>query len=607
MLIEFFSNKVDTFYYVDDSDFSVWRSGKRGKLLPVKHQKGRYGVCVNAQCFYDASVGRLRTRKLYLSYIVGRYVLKAERKYVIEYADGDIYNFSKDNVSLRYLSDLCSEWKKMDVDGYYVSSKGDVYSEGKACLLFAFKDRGGYYSVSIEGINIKRSHLVWKYFGGGAIPDGYVIDHIDNIPSNDSIDNLQCITTRNNIIKEYKRSLPTGVHCEGSRYTAYISYSLNGVFYENRYLGSYDSATDAGAAYQKALKIVEGGEDPLKNCSDSNIRYSFKDDSWFFICPQSKGCDKKYNGFKTYDEALVKYKEVNRIDTENESEIERIIRKGLFSFKWNNCSYQINKRRYGDVEFIKAYEFLKECRENDCVEKFVDSIDELRKRIHDEDKRINDSFKTEKIAKANKKEEKRLIQAQKRLKEKEERKERERERKYNFAFSENYKKNKGNDACTFNIPHIDGKRYYLHSFMDENIIEELDEIMNEHKFSDDFPEWLYRFKIEELPKYIERDKASRSDSFKKQMGYKGYDWFKPRKCWRIRRIINGHTYVIGYFHNEECCKWMAAEVDKAISEGRFEEWYKNIDFHKLYARKIFDDGSLQSNAVKSTISKLGLS
>lgn len=42
--------------------------------------------------------------------------------------------------------------------------------------------------------------LVYEAFNG-KIPDGYTIDHIDQNPLNNNIDNLQCITKQENIAK----------------------------------------------------------------------------------------------------------------------------------------------------------------------------------------------------------------------------------------------------------------------------------------------------------------------------------------------------------------------------------------------------------------------
>jgi len=45
--------------------------------------------------------------------------------------------------------------------------------------------------------------LVWEAFNG-KIPDGYEIDHIDNNPHNNNLDNLQLLSRRDNILKTYE-------------------------------------------------------------------------------------------------------------------------------------------------------------------------------------------------------------------------------------------------------------------------------------------------------------------------------------------------------------------------------------------------------------------
>lgn len=50
--------------------------------------------------------------------------------------------------------------------------------------------------------NIPLSRLVYVWHKGD-IPDGYVVDHIDNDSFNNSIDNLQILTVEENLAKRY--------------------------------------------------------------------------------------------------------------------------------------------------------------------------------------------------------------------------------------------------------------------------------------------------------------------------------------------------------------------------------------------------------------------
>lgn len=57
-----------------------------------------------------------------------------------------------------------------------------------------------YHTVSIKGCNGYLSRVVYAQ-KHGPIPVGYDVDHIDDNPSNNCIDNLQVLTRRENIIK----------------------------------------------------------------------------------------------------------------------------------------------------------------------------------------------------------------------------------------------------------------------------------------------------------------------------------------------------------------------------------------------------------------------
>lgn len=104
-------------------------------------------------------------------------------------------------------------------DGYLVSNEGKVYSvkvPGPSGYLDYNhphemvprcwkKDRKRIYfrKPGHKKTAFSVSRLVWEVFKG-PIPKGMVIDHIDCDPSNDSLENLQCITPSENIKRAYK-------------------------------------------------------------------------------------------------------------------------------------------------------------------------------------------------------------------------------------------------------------------------------------------------------------------------------------------------------------------------------------------------------------------
>ena len=97
---------------------------------------------------------------------------------------------------------------------YKITREGEVYSSmwGKPKVLKpqkASQSKKGYYQVRLFNKEYKRGklqyihRLVYETFKGG-ISEGKQIDHIDGDTSNNSIDNLQLITPRDNKLKYYR-------------------------------------------------------------------------------------------------------------------------------------------------------------------------------------------------------------------------------------------------------------------------------------------------------------------------------------------------------------------------------------------------------------------
>ena len=79
-----------------------------------------------------------------------------------------------------------------------------------------------------------------------------VVDHIDNNSMNDSVENLQVITNRENLTKDRQNKHGyTGVSKNRYGYTAYISVNSH-----QKYLGTYKTAHFAHEAYLIALSDV---------------------------------------------------------------------------------------------------------------------------------------------------------------------------------------------------------------------------------------------------------------------------------------------------------------------------------------------------------------
>ena len=87
--------------------------------------------------------------------------------------------------------------------GYF--TKGGKY---KYIDLYAFDENGNHikrpsktasYGYSMSRTSFHRIVYAWFY---GEVPEGYVVDHIDNNPLNNNLDNLQLLTPRENLVKQ---------------------------------------------------------------------------------------------------------------------------------------------------------------------------------------------------------------------------------------------------------------------------------------------------------------------------------------------------------------------------------------------------------------------
>jgi hypothetical protein len=189
--------------------------------------------------------------------------------------DGKKYYDAVERVKPVYgsISDLDNEvWK--DIRGYelqyevssfgrvkrlthYVTTKFGVTVLFNELVITPKKVGKNYLKVDLSKDDIKTMFyvhlLVWDHFGDEPRKQGYQIDHIDNDRNNNAISNLQQITIRKNSSKDRKPlSGYTGVTCKNGRHKANIKIGSKGY-----HLGTFDTAEEAAAAYQKALQSLE--------------------------------------------------------------------------------------------------------------------------------------------------------------------------------------------------------------------------------------------------------------------------------------------------------------------------------------------------------------
>ncbi len=120
-------------------------------------------------------------------------------------------------------------------------------------------DTNGYLRVSLskEGnLKNKKVHrLVAETFLKDAHKKGLVVDHIDNVKTNNREDNLQWITHRKNSSKDKKNTTSkyTGVSKNQKCNGWYARIRING---KQKYLGSFSNELEASKAYQRELKKI---------------------------------------------------------------------------------------------------------------------------------------------------------------------------------------------------------------------------------------------------------------------------------------------------------------------------------------------------------------
>jgi hypothetical protein len=181
-------------------------------------------------------------------------------------------------------------WKTIpDYEDYQVSSLGNVKSLkwGKERILKTALDSKGYFNVVILKDKKQKSFRIHKLVAMaflGHTPDGtnkIVVDHINNVRTDNRLENLQLITNRENCCKDKRdgSSSFAGVswHKKSGKWRA--SFFYNKVYID---LGLFEQESQARDAYNLALLQSEQGFDLVslypkrRNRASSVIGISFQ-------------------------------------------------------------------------------------------------------------------------------------------------------------------------------------------------------------------------------------------------------------------------------------------------------------------------------------------
>ena len=174
------------------------------------------------------------------------------------------------------VGDLNEIWKDIpEYEGLYqVSSYGRIKSLDRIIVnngnlgmnkisrlkskVLSKRISNGYNLVSLckdgKMKQFKASRLVYATFVGDILDD-MVIDHINNISSDDRLENLQMISNRLNVSKDRKpKSKMTGSY-KSSRTNKWFAQIV--VNKKTIYIGQYDTEVEAHEAYINKLKELE--------------------------------------------------------------------------------------------------------------------------------------------------------------------------------------------------------------------------------------------------------------------------------------------------------------------------------------------------------------
>lgn len=155
----------------------------------------------------------------------------------------------------------------------YVNS-GNGYNT-KERILKPCKNKKGYFYVVLCKENKTKSysiHLLMAISFLNHKNDGthkIIVDHIDNNPENNNIDNLQLISQRDNCSKDKKNtsSKYTGVNWDNP------TKKWRAMIYHNKklmHLGLFINEIDASKAYNEALDNLKSGKEVVKTNNREN-------------------------------------------------------------------------------------------------------------------------------------------------------------------------------------------------------------------------------------------------------------------------------------------------------------------------------------------------
>jgi hypothetical protein len=140
-----------------------------------------------------------------------------------------------------------------DYPNYAISRRGEVKNI-KTGLILKPRINNNYLRVGLINNGIRKGIYIHQLMAIAYLnhkPNGYniVVDHINNNPLDNRIENLQLITQRKNTSKDRNRNLPTRVYkTPSNKFCAKII--ING---RQKHIGTFSTIEEASQAYQNAI------------------------------------------------------------------------------------------------------------------------------------------------------------------------------------------------------------------------------------------------------------------------------------------------------------------------------------------------------------------
>ncbi|MCD8098041.1 MAG: DNA (cytosine-5-)-methyltransferase [Lachnospiraceae bacterium] len=199
---------------------------------------------------------------------------------VVDVKTGDL---SCDEVALIALAAGFIEVDESTGNVYGTRGPGGIKREQPIKLKGSIVNGYRVYSIHAEGVKkqIRANRLVWMS-AHGRIPEGYVVDHINNIKLDNRLCNLQLLTAEDNSHKAKEDGLyPTGDACAYSKISVANRKKLSFLYWSTDKPISY-FAEMFGISWSRAQQIIHEYEwvDELANQNPTDEELKFWMDVW---------------------------------------------------------------------------------------------------------------------------------------------------------------------------------------------------------------------------------------------------------------------------------------------------------------------------------------